>query len=213
MIRCLLLALLLAGSPRASGAVFERPVTAAELEQALAPATAALADAQSLQGRFRQTKTLNGLPRPLVSEGDFLYARTLGISWRSQTPFSSELLITPDALVQREGASEQRVEAAAQPAVRAIAQVFFAVFTLDFETLTTLFRPYAERGEGDDWTLGLEPLQPLGAIETIEITGDTRVTRVVLSERNGDRTRIELSDTRISTAALTDAERARFQAR
>ncbi|MFP5307326.1 MAG: outer membrane lipoprotein carrier protein LolA [Gammaproteobacteria bacterium] len=207
----LLTALLLAPLPALAG-VFEHPADAAELARTLAPATSALASAQSLHGRYRQTKQLAGLPAPLISEGEFLVARTLGIAWRTEKPFAAELLITPDALVQRSASGEQRIDAAAQPAVRAIAAVFFAVFALDFGTLSTMFEPYAVR-EGDGrWALGLLPRERLGAIESIEIRGDTSVTQVILREQGGDSTRIDLTETRISTA-LAESDRVRFERR
>ncbi|MFA5938395.1 MAG: outer membrane lipoprotein carrier protein LolA [Sinimarinibacterium sp.] len=208
--RPLLLLLALLWLPPAAANVFEHPVDPAALARVLAPATAGLKDAQSLRGRYRQTKQLAELPRPLIAEGDFLFARTLGIAWRTQTPFAAELLITPDALIQRNGDEEQRIDAASQPAVRAIAEVFFAVFTLDFNTLTTVFRPYAEPLAGEQWVLGLRPLQPLGSIEEIEIRGGTLVAQVVLRERGGDLTRIELYEAQSSAAALADTDRARF---
>lgn len=210
MMRRLLLIAALTWLAPAGANVFQHPVDAPTLARVLAPATAALKDAQSLRGRYRQTKQLAELPRPLVAEGDFLFARSLGIAWRTITPFPAELLITPDALVQRNGGEEQRIDAATQPAVRAIAQVFFAVFTLDFETLTTVFKPYAEAQANGQWVLGLRPLQPLGAIEEIEISGSTLVAQVVLRERGGDLTRIELHDAAAANAALSEADRARF---
>lgn len=206
----LLLLLALAWLAPAGANVFEHPVDAPALARVLAPATTALKDAQSLRGRYRQTKQLAELPRPLIAEGDFLFARGLGIAWRTVTPFPAELLITPDALVQRNGGAEQRIDAATQPAVRAIAQVFFAVFTLDFDTLTTVFRPYAEAQPDGKWTLGLRPLQALGSIDEIEIRGGAMVTHVELRERGGDRTHIELLDTQPSAGALSDPDRARF---
>lgn len=210
MMRSLLMALALAWLPAAGANVFEHPIDAPTLTRVLAPATAALKDAQSLRGRYRQTKQLAELPRPLIAEGDFLFARTLGIAWRTVTPFPAELLITPDALIQRNGGEEQRIDAASQPAVRAIAEVFFAVFTLDFDTLTTVFRPYAQTQGDGQWTLGLRPLRPLGSIEEIEIRGGTMVAQVALRERGGDLTRIELYETQSSAAALADSDRARF---
>ncbi|MEQ1439707.1 outer membrane lipoprotein carrier protein LolA [Fontimonas sp. SYSU GA230001] len=210
--RLVLLVALLVARPAAAD-VFEHPADAALLARVLAPAAGVLKDAQSLRGRYRQTKQLADLPQPLVAEGDFLFARALGIAWRTVTPFPAELLITPDALVQRNGGAEQRIEAAHQPAVRAIAQLFFAVFTLDFDTLTAVFRPYAEAHVDGQWTLGLRPLQALGAIEEIEIRGGTMVADVELRERGGDRTRIELLATEASAVALSDADRARFASR
>ncbi|MEW6168188.1 MAG: outer membrane lipoprotein carrier protein LolA [Pseudomonadota bacterium] len=212
MIRALLLAASLLAPLPALASVFEHPADAAELARTLAPATAALASAQSLHGRYRQTKQLAGLPAPLVSEGDFLFARALGIAWRTDKPFAAELLITPDALIQRSATGEQRIDAATQPAVRAIAQVFFAVFALDFGRLSATFEPYA-MGEGDGrWVLGLLPRERLGALESIEIRGDTSVTQVILREQGGDSTRIDLTQTRIS-AALAEHDRARFERR
>lgn len=206
------LALLCLGVP-AQASVFEHPANVAELSRMLAPATRGLDAARSVRGAYRQTKQLAELPRPLVSEGDFLFARDLGIAWRTRTPFASELLITPDALVQRSGGAEQRVDAREQPAVRTIASVFFAVFSLDFEALSGLFELYGEQATDGSWTLGLRPRQPTGAVDEIEVSGGRSVDQVLLRERGGDRTRIELSATELSATELSADDRARFALR
>ncbi|MGH8444611.1 MAG: hypothetical protein ACREVL_05050, partial [Solimonas sp.] len=119
--------------------VFAHPADAATIRAALGPLTRELAAARTLSGPYTQKKTLRELPQPLASAGDFLFVREVGVAWRTLTPFPSELIVTRDALVQRDGGSSTRVAAGQQPAVRMVARIFFAVFSLDFAQLSELF--------------------------------------------------------------------------
>lgn len=205
-----MLALQLLCAPPAAASVFEHPATAAELTRMLAPAVAPLTGAQTMRGRYRQTKHLAELPRPLLAEGDFLFVRDLGVAWRTERPFASELLITRGALVHRSGGGEQRVEATQQPAVRMVALIFFAVFSLDFDALAELFTLYGTQHADGRWTLGLRPVQAAGTVVEIEVDGRVQVERVLLREAGGDRTLIELGDAAVDTAPPGPADRTRF---
>jgi outer membrane lipoprotein-sorting protein len=196
--------------PCARADVFARPASVAELRAALAPATQGLQDAQSLRGAYDQLKQLHELPRPLASSGRFLFLRDSGIAWTTVEPFASELVITRDHLIQREGGNEIEVSSAQQPAVQMVAEIFFAVFSLDFDTLGSLFELYGGGDADGRWTLGLRPKQAAGSITSIRISGGTEVEQVVLSESSGDTTRIQLHDVRISAQAPGAADYARF---
>lgn len=43
-------------------------------------------------GKFVQQKTIEGVPAPLISTGDFYYSCALGLVWRTQTPFTEAIL-------------------------------------------------------------------------------------------------------------------------
>jgi hypothetical protein len=202
MMRCLVIVLALAagGASAASPSpsVFDHPATAAELAQTLAPLTGTLRKAQTLRGTFTQRKTLKDLPKPLLAEGTFLFVRERGIVWRTTVPFASELVITRDALLQRDGsdAPGQRLSADNNPAVRQVSAIFMAVFGLDFAALDRMFALHVER-RGTRWTLGLRPraAEMAGAMQDIVLEGAAQVSRVTLRDTRGDVTEISLHDT------------------
>lgn len=196
---------------REAEAVFAHPADAAAIRAALGPVTRELAAAQSIAGLYVQRKFLHELPQPLRAGGDFLFVRDLGVVWRTTTPFASELIVTRDALVQRDGGSTVRVAAEQQPAVRMVARIFFAVFSLDFSQLSELFTLSVLPAADGSWQLGLTPKQDAGAIEAIVVGGHRSVERVRLYERGGDRTEIEFRDAQVSTRPAGDALRARFR--
>lgn len=192
--------------------VFEHPASARDLEKMLGPATQALRQAAALRGEFSQRKFLHELPQPLVSSGDFLVARGLGVIWHTRVPFDSELVLTPQALVQRDaGAEALRVDAATQPGLGAVAQVFDALFALDLPQLGQRFSLYGEPGK-DGWILGLKPREAAlaQAMSAVVVQGRAEPQHIVLHEASGDRTEIEFSH-QTAAASLSDAERQRFK--
>lgn len=210
MIRRLFIFLLLsAGSASAAPpSVFDHPVTATELTQTLAPLTGVLREARTLRGSFTQRKTLKDLPRPLVAEGTFLFVRDHGILWRTTAPFASELVISTQALVQRDGADAPgvRLSADSNPAVRQVSEIFMAVFGLDFTALERIFTLHGER-RGTRWVLGLRPREKAmaSAMQDIVLEGGVQVSRVTLRDTRGDITEITLHDT-LASDALPDAD-------
>lgn len=199
MMRGLALFLALTTGAAASAAtVFDHPVTAAELTQTLAPITGTLRGARTLHGAFTQRKTLKELPRPLLAEGTFLFVREHGILWRTTAPFVSELVITREALLQRDDgdAAGMRLSADSNPAVRQVSQIFMAVFGLDFAALERIFTLYGER-QKTRWTLGLRPRDKAmaGAMQDIVVKGAAQVSRVTLRDSQGGITEITLRGT------------------
>jgi len=204
---------LVIGSPAAADSVFDHPATAAQLEKDLAPAAATLRKARTLRGAYRQDKKLHEVPKPLVAEGTFLFARDVGILWRTATPFASELAITRDQIVQREGdGTTFRIAATQQPGVRTVAGIFFAVFALDFDALASQFelfsRPLQAPGS---WELGLTPRAAGGPVRDIVVTGRKQVDRVRMTGNDGDVTDIGLRDARASPDPLTADEQKLFR--
>lgn len=199
-----------ADAPAAS--VFDHAATPEQLQALLGPSAGALKSAAVLRGEFTQSKFLKELPKPLRSSGEFLVARGLGVDWHTEKPFNAAVLLTPQAMIQRAAdGSTQRVSADQQPGLRAVGQVFDALFTLNLERLAETFMLYGEAGDKGSWTLGLVPREAAFAklMQRIVITGAAEPAQIVLYERSGDRTEIAFSGVR-TRATLSDAERNRF---
>jgi len=159
-----------------------------------------LADSQVLQGRFIHSKHLSEIPQPLTATGEFTFARNLGVYWHTQQPFDSVFVLTQQGIVQRdEGAETLRLSADEQPAVRVIANIFLALFTLDVATLSASFDLYGQApsaGPNSRWIVGLKPRS--GAVASVFqqalISGGKDVEQVVLTDKHGDRTVIDLQN-------------------
>jgi hypothetical protein len=194
----------------------DRPVNGETLlRTTLASPAARLARAQVLEGTFTHRKQLREIPKPLIATGEFTFARELGVYWHTQKPFDSVMLLTPNGIRERTGKTETlSLSADEQPAVRVVAEVFLALFTLD---MTRLERNFAlttsvEGTAAGRWTIGLEPRA--AAITNLfvhaTITGAADVEQVVLTDTHGDQTVIDLEAIRYSNAPPSAATRALF---
>jgi Outer membrane lipoprotein carrier protein LolA len=183
---------------------FEHPTTgSALLDTTLAAPAKTLADAKVLTGRFVHQKHLSEIPQPLIANGEFTYARGLGVHWHTIEPFDSVFVLTQRGIFQRdEGAETVRLSAQEQPAVRVIADVFLALFTLDVSSLSSTFDLYG-KSQGERWIVGLRPKSAtIGSVfKQATITGAKNVEQVVLIDAHGDRTIIDLKDIRYSPAS------------
>lgn len=199
-----------AGAAR-TDVVFDHAATARSFARDLREATLALKGAKTLRGQYSQDKRLTGVPHPLHAEGRFLFVRDLGIAWETTAPFESELVITGSDILQREnGRVSMHMSAAQQPAVHIVAEIFSAVFALDFERLSANFELYS-RSKGRGWELGLKPRQPNGTLKQIVVSGAKQVERVRVSDANGDETDIRLRATVVSSVAPAPEELKRFK--
>jgi hypothetical protein len=56
---------------------------------------------KNISGQFVQRRQQRGLPRPLISSGDFQFSPQQGLTWYVKEPISLELLISSDNTLQR----------------------------------------------------------------------------------------------------------------
>lgn len=196
------IAMLFAISVHAQVDPFAHPTTGtALLNTTLAVPARNLANAKVLTGQFVHQKHLSEIPQPLVANGEFTYARALGVHWHTQQPFDSVFVLTQRGMVQRdEGAETVRLSAQEQPAVRVIADIFLALFTLDVSSLSATFDLFG-KSQGERWIVGLRPkTATIGSVfKQATITGAKDVEQVVLVDAHGDRTVIELKGIRYSS--------------
>ena len=193
--------------------VFTHPAEASTLAALLGNAVASVRAASALRGAFTQRKYLHELPQPLVSSGDFLVARGLGVAWHTQKPFDSEIVLTPQSLIQYGADGKaQRVDAGRQAGLGAVSQVFDALFALDLKALAQRFSLFGEKAAGNAWTMGLVPREPAFAqsIGRIVVSGAGQPQRITLYQAAGDRTEIDLIQVE-ALAELPAGDRKRFE--
>lgn len=196
----------------AAPAVFEHPVTPTQLRVILAKAEQELARAPVLRGQFTQIKTLQGIPAPLKSTGNYLVSRTQGIYWHTLTPFDSEFILTPTQMLQLDnGKVAVRIDAATQPGLKIVGDVFFSIFNLDPTALAKNFSLYG-MPTAKGWVLGLRPRSDAlsSVLTSAVISGDRHVSKVELLDAHDDHTQIQLENTAGSTV-LTPQETALFK--
>lgn len=190
-----------------------QPVTGeALLKGTLAKPAARLATAQVLSGRFTHGKQLRDIPRPLTATGEFVFARELGVYWHTREPFDSVVVLTPSGIAEKvDGTQTMQLSADDQPAVRMIAKVFLALFTLDMASLERNFS-LTSMTDGSRWTIGLAPRGKsiASVFAQATISGGADVEQVILTDAHGDRTVIDLTDLQYSDSRPDAKTRALF---
>ena len=176
--------------------VFEQRSTGkALLDTLLAEPAKALSKTQILKARFTKKKHLSEIPQPLVASGEFVFLRDVGVYWHTEKPFDSVFVLTQQGILQRdEGSEALRVSSDKQPAVRVVADIFFALFTLNVSKLETDFEMFGRKQDGR-WILGLRPKSAAVAsvFKQATVSGTAVVEQVVFTDKRGDRTVIEMS--------------------
>lgn len=155
-----------------------------------------------LRGEFVQTKKVPGFVKPLVSRGDFVLARGLGVLWRTTKPFASELRLTREEIRATQGGqTAMRLDASREPAVRVINTLMFSLLNGDVSRLGELFEVSGDV-QDDKWQLSLLPKPgPLRQVlQRVVLEGNSFVRRIQLFEANGDESLIQLDNLRPDVA-------------
>lgn len=208
----LLAALLLFTNAALADSVFDHPQSAAQLLKGpLAEAAATLRGAQLMRGAFVYRKYLVEIAQPLISRGDFVFAKELGIDWHTRQPFDSDFVLTAKGMSQRdEGKTTLQLSASGQPAVKVVARIFLALLSLDVNSLQSSFE-LSGLQQGKQWQVGLKPSVAAiaGVFKEAVLSGGAQVEKLVLKDANGDRSEIEFSDLKYATVVTAD-DRALF---
>jgi hypothetical protein len=167
-----------------------------------------------LQGEFEQSKTITGFRNPLVSRGDFLVARGQGVLWHTAKPFESTLVVTKTRLFTRapDGTTTNALDAQAEPGLRQVNELVFALLAADLDTLAERFAIQGEAVGAQGWRLVLTPRDPQLAkfLAKATLEGGRHVDAVRIDEARGDATQIRFSR-QAEAGGLTGEQAARFQ--
>jgi Outer membrane lipoprotein-sorting protein len=168
-----------------------------------------------IRASFVQVRSIAGMAQPLVSRGQLLIAQQQGLWWHQATPFPMTLILDDHRMVQSmSGQPPQVITADSNPQMFQFNHLLRALFQADEQVLRENFVLDFHDDGGDGWQLSLTPkAAPLNKIfNRIDLQGAAYLNRIMLDDRQGDKTEITLSDTRTQPGQLTDEERARFAA-
>lgn len=159
--------------------------------------------APALHGRFVQTKSVAGLSMPLVSRGTFALLPGRGLVWRTRTPLSGTVVLTPKGVFALDAGAPRRL-ASGTDALTLMNEILKG-------NVNALERDFVvRRGIVADggWRLHLAPRPgPLAAVFTsIEAEGGRFARRAGLVERSGDETQIVFEGVRPGSGPLDPAE-------
>lgn len=187
--------------------------TQAHADAPVAKIQAMLAKPPVLCGRFDQTKQLNGMKKPLASQGRFCVLADKGVMWRTLQPFPNTLRLTRDEIVHFQGERvAMRLDAKQEPTVRMINSVLFSLLAGDLAGLEKLFDVDGS-SDANSWKVVLKAREPAlaKAIGTIALDGGKYVGHIVIDEAGGDRTSIVFSAIQTGPAALSAEDEALFK--
>jgi hypothetical protein len=168
---------------------------------------AQLREAPVVRGQFVQQKFLRSLAQPLTSTGLFTLSTTNGLLWELRAPLHQDLLLTPNAMFRRDDGGKW--QALPQPIGSAReTRMFLTVLGGDTQALRDNF-DIALSGNAGDWQLVMTPRSALlkQIFTDIRISGGKLVQRIELRETQGDRTVMEMKNTRADTKLNEDESR------
>lgn len=189
-----LLLLLVLAMPAAAESVFSYPVAEdPQRQQQLAALAEAMSTTTRIEGRFTQTKHLQILAQPLVSQGQFLLDAQGQFNWEIQQPFAQAYHYRDGELIRSVDGEQERIAPADEPSLHGFFQFFSALLQLTEADLDGHFTRYFRTLEADHWELGLRPKDRRMArvLERLIVQGrGERIDTVRLREPGGDSTEL-----------------------
>lgn len=171
-------------------------------------------DTTLVRTKFIQTKLIKGLKKPLVSEGNFLFAQNKGLFFETLKPFEQLTVLTPKNLIQKDSAGIVSVITSdAHPALKNSVTTFLSVFSGESEILLKQFQVYCEISQ-NNWQIGLIPKDKSSGNEfivRITFSGDKFLKTINIDEKEGNTTTIQFMDHQTTPLELSKNEQNYFE--
>jgi len=180
---------------------------AVQTDETLQDVVARLATHAVVRGKFRQSREIALLSRPLESSGSFLLS-DLGLYWRQELPLASVLIADGERMVQQvDDGPSQSLEVAEHPMVLPFSRVFLSIFNGSEDELRENFDIVFTAGE-HNWKIVLTPISyPLSeAVHTIILRGREYIEELTVISRSSDETMIQFFDLQALPDQLTEHE-------
>ncbi|WP_158247158.1 LolA family protein [Geothermobacter hydrogeniphilus] len=190
----MILLLMLCGFTLPAVAIEDLPAVLARIRQAAT-------GVQSLESDFIQEKDLAMFATTIRSRGHLAFMRERRLRWELLEPSASGFVLDGEHGRRWHNlqGKDERFDINDDPLMAAISGQLLAWFRADFTWLQQQFR--IELLDTDPVRLVLHPLGDKGPLQQIEITfaaDDRSITRVELTEPDGDSTRLVFEHTRIN---------------
>ena len=190
--------------------IFNHPLIPENMN-AFTATCSSLAEYPFVTGKFEQERKISRTGRSLISAGNFVIARDMGMVWDTLTPTANAITLGSDYIIQaRPGRKRTLISAKGNETFKRTAEILSMIFTGNAQGLIENFEVfYFANSTG--WELGLYPQNRIinAFAERIIIKGDTVINYIQLFEQNGNTMTYSLSD-HSHPAELSAHERAFF---
>ncbi|OYQ73359.1 outer membrane lipoprotein carrier protein LolA [Wohlfahrtiimonas sp. G9077] len=146
-----------------------------------------------LSADFKQVRTIEGLPQPIISSGQMIIAEKHGLYWQQQTPFMLSILFTPKQMVQQiEHGKKEVITAKNNPMLFQFNQLLSALFTMDPRVIEQYFTVTERTEKKGLQTFVLTPkTAPFNQIfRSITLVHDQFIREVALKDQQNDVTHL-----------------------
>lgn len=157
---------------------------------------------------FTQSKLLKALTRPLVSKGRLAFVAGNGVLWQVLKPIPARIVIKEDALIRwDENGKAHRSDFGQSAMFGALARVFNAVFSGDFDELQLAFEIETQR-LSTGWQLRLTPRDESlrRIVQLVKADGNRFIEGLTIIESRGDSTEIAFENLTAENCRLSAAE-------
>lgn len=160
-----------------------------------------LPEGSVLEADFTQLRHLNGIPKPIKSEGHLVLWNGRGLVWTTLTPFPNVILITKKGLYQIQ--NKQKTAMVKAGGNNAMFDVMAGIFKLQHEGTVTGFAVERLPLVDNHWMIRLLPQygQVQNFIQSIMVQGDEQITHITISRPNGDHDEIDLKNHAVKEGA------------
>lgn len=163
-----------------------------------------------IRADYTQERYIQGVTKPLKSNGKLIVSKQLGLIWQQLSPFLMTLKINENRMEQQiANQSPQIITAKVQPQLFEFTSLILAMFDADKKTLDQNFN-YVLTQQNKQWLLTLTPkTAPLNKLfNQIKLTGYDYLSELVIDDKQNDKTIITF--TNHNTEPLTLDEKKLF---
>lgn len=163
-----------------------------------------------IRADYTQERYIQGVTKPLKSNGKLIVSKQLGLIWQQLSPFLMTLKINENRMEQQiANQSPQIITAKVQPQLFEFTSLILAMFDADKKTLDQNFN-YVLTQQNKQWLLMLTPkTAPLNKLfNQIKLTGYDYLSELVIDDKQNDKTIITF--TNHNTEPLTLDEKQLF---
>lgn len=163
----------------------------------------------NVQGAFTQERHLKSLTKPMTTTGQFVLVPKKGLLWHMQKPFDNRLRVRADGIMQWNGKSWVQPNQSKMSGQNRQISLFLDLLGGNTQGLEKQFDLQLS-GSPQKWTLRLNPKTALmkQIFNHIDISGDSVVRRIELSEKQGDRTVMRFNQVQTDAALEAFAKQA-----
>jgi len=172
---------------------------------------------KNVKAGFKQKKKIKVLRRPLISKGNILFVKDMGLIWRIRHPFKSVMVINSSGIYQqRKKELIPMLSVKQNPMASGFMESFLSLFSGDFSKLEKYYQIYHQQDDQGKWKIGFIPKrEPHNKIiEKMILSGDSKgfFNSFQLWEINGDKTEVSFTQITDDKIELTPEEKNYFEA-